>query len=280
VRRSHGRLDQPQDSSGPDRLRLAGIEFDRLTEAAVIARVMTQSQQGHGGWIVTPNIDICRKAGRDEQLRAIVGTASLVVPDGMPLMWAARLRSEDLPERVTGSGLIYSLSAAAAKHGRSIYLLGGAPGVPDRAGDELSRRFPGLRVAGAAAPPVGFDQTATGLAAVRDELLRTAPDIVYVGLGFPKQERVIAALAPALPRMWFVACGAAIDFAAGERQRAPRWLQRSGLEWLFRLFMEPRRLFRRYVVDDAPFAAALLASSAAERLRTRPANRRTGRRAA
>jgi N-acetylglucosaminyldiphosphoundecaprenol N-acetyl-beta-D-mannosaminyltransferase len=280
VRPTRGGPDQPQATGRPERLRLAGIEFDRLTEAAVIDRVIAQSQLGQGGWIATPNIDICRKAGRDERLRAIVGTASLVVPDGMPLMWAARLRNEDLPERVTGSGLIYSLSAAAAEQGRSIYLLGGAAGVPDRAGQELSRRFPGLKVAGAAAPPVGFDQTAEGLSAVRDELRRAAADIVYVGLGFPKQERVIAELAPALPQIWFVACGAAIDFAAGERQRAPRWLQRAGLEWLFRLVMEPRRLFRRYLVDDAPFAAALLASSAAERLRTRPAGRRTPHRAA
>jgi N-acetylglucosaminyldiphosphoundecaprenol N-acetyl-beta-D-mannosaminyltransferase len=280
VRPSPGGLDQPQAIGRPDRLRLAGLEFDRLTEADVIACVISQSEQGHGGWIVTPNIDICRKAGRDEQLRAIVGTASLVVPDGMPLMWAARLRSEDLPERVTGSGLIFSLSAAAAEHGRSVYLLGGSPGVPDRAGRALAQRFEGLAIAGAAAPPVGFDQSASQLAAIREDLRQAAPDIVYVGLGFPKQERVIAELAPALPGTWFIACGAAIDFAAGERQRAPRWLQQAGLEWLFRLVNEPRRLVRRYLVDDAPFAAALLASSAVERLRSGPARNASWRRAA
>jgi N-acetylglucosaminyldiphosphoundecaprenol N-acetyl-beta-D-mannosaminyltransferase len=272
--------EQPLDSSPPRRLRLAQLDFDQLTEAEVVGHVVTQSESGRGGWIATPNIDICRKCGRDELTRAIIGTATLVVPDGMPLMWAARLRGEPLPERVTGSGLIFSLSEAAARHGRSIYLLGGAPGVPDRAGCELTRRFPGLKVAGAAAPPVGFDQTGAGLAAVRAQLLEAAPDIVYVGLGFPKQEQVIAQLLATSPAAWFLACGAAIDFAAGERQRAPRWLQRAGLEWLFRLVMEPRRLFRRYLVDDAPFAAALLASSAAKRLRGRPAGRRTWRRIA
>jgi N-acetylglucosaminyldiphosphoundecaprenol N-acetyl-beta-D-mannosaminyltransferase len=235
----------------------------------VIAQVIAQSSRGKGGWIATPNIDICRRAHRDPAVRAIVGSASLIVPDGMPLLWAARLRSEHLPERVTGSGLIFSLSEAAAQHGRSVYVLGGAPGVPQQAGHELARRFPGLRVAGTHAPPVGFDTTPEGLAAVRDRVLRSAPDIVFVGVGFPKQERVIADLAPELPGTWFVACGAAIDFAAGVKPRAPGWLQRAGLEWLFRLGTEPRRLFRRYVVDDAPYAATLLMASAAARLRPR-----------
>jgi len=188
----------------------------------------------------------------------------------MPLVWAARLRGEPLPERVSGSSLIFSLTAAAATSERTIYLLGGEPGVPESAATELSRLYPGVKVVGTAAPPVGFDQDPEKVAEVRDHLLFTAPDIIYVGLGFPKQERLIVALGSALPGSWFVACGAAIPFAAGTLPRAPTWMRQTGLEWAFRLISEPRRLFRRYLVDDGPYATLLLASCALTRILRRP----------
>lgn len=251
--------------------RLAGLDFDRLTEAQVVEHVIGAVRAGRGGWIATANVDQCHGVAADPATRELLAGASLVVPDGMPLIWATRLRGDPLPERVTGSSLIFSLTGAAARAGCRIYLLGGEPGVPDRAGDELRRRYPGLLVAGADAPPVGFDRSPDSLRAVRDRLVGAAPDIVYVGLGFPKQERVITSLAPHLPGAWFVACGAAIPFAAGTLNRAPAWMQSAGLEWAFRLISEPRRLFRRYLVHDLPFAARLLATSGAQRARTRGA---------
>lgn len=247
----------------PARVRIAGLEFDRFCESDVVRHVIESSQAGNGGWVATPNIDICRQARKDPAARALIGNATLIVPDGMPLIWASRLRGDHLSERVTGSSLIYSLTSAAADTWRSVYLLGGAPGVPDLAGAELERRYPGLKVAGTNAPPIGFDQSADGMAAVRDSLVLASPDIVYVGLGFPKQERVITQLAPALPRTWFIACGAAIPFAAGTLRRAPRWMQRTGLEWVFRLLSEPRRLLVRYLAHDLPYAIRLLTGSAA-----------------
>lgn len=249
------------------KVQVCGVGFDPLTEAQVVEHVMAASGLGRGGYIVTPNIDICRSAARDPAQRELVTGASLVVPDGMPLLWAARILGDPLKERVTGASLIFSLTEAAARHSRSIYLLGGEPGVPDQAGDMLRRRYPGLVVAGADAPPPGFDQTPGGLAAVQRRVAAASPDIVYVGLGFPKQERLIVRLAEALPGVWFVACGAAIPYAAGAFRRAPRWMQRAGLEWVFRLMSEPRRLFRRYIIDDLPFAAWLLASCAVARAR-------------
>ena len=127
--------------------------------------------------------------------------------------------------------------------------------------------YPGLVVAGADAPPVGFDADPDAVAAVHARLAAAAPGIVYVGLGFPKQERLIARLAPSFPATWFIGCGAAIPFAAKALPRAPLWMQRTGLEWAFRLASEPRRLFRRYLVHDLPFAVRLLATSATDRLR-------------
>jgi N-acetylglucosaminyldiphosphoundecaprenol N-acetyl-beta-D-mannosaminyltransferase len=252
-----------------ERRRLAGFEFDLLTEAEVVQHIVNESQAGRGGWVATPNIDICRHTRRDSSARDLVQGATLVVPDGMPLLWAARLRGAPLTERVTGSSLIFSLSRAAASAGLSIYLLGGDSGVPDLAGTELARRYPGLRVAGADAPPVGFDESPDSMALIRQRLCQAQPDIVYVGLGFPKQERLIGELVTVLPRAWFIGCGAAIPFAAGTLPRAPIWMQRSGLEWMFRLLKEPRRLFRRYLVDDAPYAARLLLTCAVERITRR-----------
>jgi N-acetylglucosaminyldiphosphoundecaprenol N-acetyl-beta-D-mannosaminyltransferase len=254
--------------SGADTaVNVAGLAFNRLSEDQVVEWIVRALKHGQGGWVVPANIDVCQQISRDRAARELVRGASLVVADGMPLVWAARLRGDPLPERVTGSFLIFRLTAAAAQNGKSIYLLGGKPGVPERAAAELTRRYPGLLVAGTDAPPVGFDHQPDELAAVRARLEEARPDIVYVGLGFPKQERVIAALAPGLPTAWFISCGAAIPFAAGELRRAPHWMQRLGLEWLYRLISEPRRLFRRYVLADLPFALRLLITSALTRLR-------------
>jgi N-acetylglucosaminyldiphosphoundecaprenol N-acetyl-beta-D-mannosaminyltransferase len=260
-------------ASATGRVHLSGLAFDRLTEAEVVGHIIGESRLGRGGWVATPNIDICRSAHRDPAVRRLVNSATLVVPDGMPLVWASRLRSDPLPERVTGSSLIFSLSAAAADSSKSIYLLGGDPGVPERAAEKLRRRYPGLVVAGFDAPPPGFEKNDHSLDGVRGRLVAAEPDIVYVGLGFPRQERLVAQLVPSLRSAWFVACGAAIPFAAGTLRRAPSWVQDSGLEWTFRLINEPRRLLRRYLIDDLPFAARLLGSSACRAAGTALASR-------
>lgn len=237
---------------------VGGMPFRRWTEARAVEHVLDASERGEGGWVLNPNVDVLRLLSRDPALRELVAPASLVLADGMPLVWASRLRGLPLPERVAGSSLIWTLPAAAADRGRSVYLLGGDTGVAERAGRILVERFPSLRVAGTDSPPYGAESTADGLAAIRARLLEARPDIVFCAFGFPKQERLIATLRADLPATWFVSCGAAIAFVAGAAARAPAWMQRSGLEWVYRLVHEPRRLFRRYVVDDAPFAVRLL----------------------
>lgn len=249
-----------------ERVQLAGLAFDRLSEAELIEHVVKESQAGTGGWVAPVNIDVCRRTRSDTAARELIAAATLVVPDGMPLIWASRLRGQPFAERVTGSSLIYSLSEAAARHGRSVYLLGGAPGVPEAAGQALIRKYPGLKVVGTDSPPFGFDSSPNGITEVRESLCRAMPDIVYVGLGFPKQERLVTELTAVLPNAWFICCGAAIPFAAGTLTRAPYWMQRGGLEWAHRLLSEPRRLFRRYLLEDLPYAVGLLLSSATARM--------------
>ena len=244
-----------------------GIDFDRLHEKAVTRHVVAELTAGRGGQIVTPNVDILRRVRRDRESRAYVESASLVVADGAPLIWASRLAGNPLPGRVAGSDLIWSLTAALAGQGRSIYLLGGAPGTSSRAEQVMRSRFPHLRIAGHLSPPFGFDTRPDQFEAACAAVVAARPDLVYVGLGFPKQERVIARLRPLLSSSWFLGCGAAIDFVAGVHRRAPVWMQRSGLEWVHRLASEPTRLMRRYLLHDLPFALELLAMSTRQRLR-------------
>ncbi len=249
---------------------LGGVGFDPLREEGVVDRVVAELATGHGGQIITPNVDILRRVIRDVDLRRHLDSSSIVVADGKPIIWASRIAGTALPARVPGSDLIWSLSAAMAGAGRSVYLLGGEPGTAGLAERVLRERFPGLELAGHLSPSFGFDTRDDEYAAVCDEVVAARPDLVFVGLGFPKQERVIARLRPRLPRSWFMGCGAAIGFVAGVHSRAPGWMQETGLEWMHRLLLEPRRLGRRYLVDDAPFAVRLLAGSARERLRRKP----------
>jgi N-acetylglucosaminyldiphosphoundecaprenol N-acetyl-beta-D-mannosaminyltransferase len=254
----------------PPRVQVAGLEFDAITEAGLIDFVTDAWAAGRGGSIVTVNIDIARAAARSPGLAGLVATGSLVVADGMPLVWAARAAGDELPERVTGSSLISTLSAAAAACGRAVFLLGGAEGVPEKAAQTLVARSPDLRIAGADSPPFGFDQADEGVRQVAAALRAAAPGLVFVALGFPRQEQLIERLRPELPSAWFVGCGGAITMLAGVTPRAPRTMQILGLEWVHRLALEPRRLARRYLRDDLPFAVSLLIRSAGRRFRRRP----------
>lgn len=254
--------------TGTERVRVAGLEFDKLTEAQLVARVADAIGDGIGGTIVTPNVDICRRASRDPASRHFVDMASIVVPDGMPLVWAARLSGLPLAERVTGADLIFSLSEAAAANSWPVYVVGGLPGtdgLPDAselAARGLRDRVKDINVAGAHSPPARFDAETDDIEVLRADLAATQPKLVFVGLGFPKQEQLIARLTGDLPGTWFVGCGAAIMFAAGQVRRAPSWMQRGGAEWVYRLISEPQRLARRYLVHDVPYAIRLLATSA------------------
>ncbi|GIH99094.1 WecB/TagA/CpsF family glycosyltransferase [Planobispora takensis] len=248
------------------RVRVAGVAIDPMTESEVVDHVVAALKRGEGGHIVTPNVDISRAVSRDAALRELVEGADLAVADGMPLVWAARLLRTPVPGRVTGADLIWSLSEAAAFYRHPIYLLGGPPGVARQAAGRLIARNPALIVAGVDAPPYGFEDCPDAFAEVKEAVLAAAPRLVFVGLGFPKQDRLIAALREDMPGTWFVGCGSAISFAAGAVRRAPRWMRRAGLEWLFRLYSEPGRLARRYLAGDLPFAIRLLTVCLVRRL--------------
>lgn len=245
---------------------LLGMALAKVDEDACIDWVLKSLEGGRGGWIITANLDILRRYVLDAPFRQLAREASLTVADGMPLVWASALRGTRLPARVTGADLIRSLSAAAARQGRSIYLIGGDAGTAEAAAQALRRQCPGLRVGGTWYPPMGFERDPAHLPALRQSLRQARPDIVYVALGCPKQERLIEALRTDYPGVWWIGVGISFSLLAGRLRRAPRWTQRAGLEWLWRLGQEPRRLAVRYLWHGLPFAAWLLASSALARL--------------
>jgi N-acetylglucosaminyldiphosphoundecaprenol N-acetyl-beta-D-mannosaminyltransferase len=251
----------------PAVVQLLGLEFAAVSEAETIDRVLAGVGAGRGGWVCPANLDVLRQWRDSKEVRELVSHADLVVADGMPLIWAGGLQGSPLPARVAGSSLTVTLSAAAAQSGASVFLLGGNPGTADAAAAKLVQNSPELRIAGTLSPPFGFEKDPEWQERIERTLLTAAPDIVFVGLGFPKQERLIVSLRRAFPATWFVSCGVSFSFVAGEITRAPVLLQRLGLEWMHRLVQEPRRLFRRYVVLGVPFLVELLWSVALVRAR-------------
>jgi N-acetylglucosaminyldiphosphoundecaprenol N-acetyl-beta-D-mannosaminyltransferase len=248
-----------------ERISLMGMPIDALTEREAIDTIVDALGDGDGGWVITPNLDHLRRHRDSGAVRRAFADADLVLADGMPLVWASRLQRTPLPERVAGSDLIWTLSDAGGRIGASVYLVGGNPGAAEGAAHELRRRAPGLRVAGTAAPQVADDGGGAELEAVERELRAAQPDLVYVGLPLAKQITAIPRLRRAAPRSWFLGLGISLSFAAGEVRRAPGLVQRAGLEWLWRLSQEPTRLWRRYLVEGLPLAAALFARSIARR---------------
>lgn len=262
---------RPDDRSGTcgRRVELAGVELDALTRSAVVEQVVNELAVGNGGWLATPNLDQLRLASSDGKLAALLHASDLTVADGMPLIWASRLQAEPLPERVAGSDLVWDLGEAASTHGLRLDLIGGAGSAGERAATVLADRFPGLDVAGHPLPMDFEPGDPTGVERIAAVLKAREPDLVYVGLGFPKQERLIAELGPRLPSAWFIGVGISLSFIAGDVRRAPPWLASLGLEWAHRLAQEPVRLWRRYLVHDVPFLVRLVLRSLSRRADSR-----------
>lgn len=246
---------------------LAGQRLHAVTMQRTLDAIAADASTNTGGWVVTPNLDILHRLVHDDEFRALVAPATLFLPDGKPLVWAAALQNTPLPERVAGSDLISTLSARAASDSLSIFLLGGDPGAADEAADVLRQRHPELSIAGTECPPFGFENDPDYISALERTLTETQPDIVFVALGCPKQEKLIVRLRPLLPNAWFLGVGISFSFLAGRVERAPAWMQKTGLEWVHRLAQEPGRLAHRYLVVGIPFAIRLLAGSIITRFR-------------
>jgi N-acetylglucosaminyldiphosphoundecaprenol N-acetyl-beta-D-mannosaminyltransferase len=244
-----------------------GVRFAAVTESQAAQALVDAAADSLGYWTMTVNLDHLRRYLSEPVARELIDEADMVVADGKPLVWASRLAGEPLPERVAGSDLIWSISEAASHRGASIFLLGGNPGVAGGAAEALLARYSDLKIAGTFCPPFGFEHDAEELRRIEDQIRSTRPQIVLVGLGFPKQDTLIKRLRPIAPGTSFIGVGISLSFVAGELSRAPAWMQALGVEWLYRLAQEPTRLVRRYLLQGLPFALRMMAAAARHRVR-------------
>ena len=249
-------------------IRLQGVRFHAVTQARCVEYILDELDAGRGGVVVMPNLDHLRRTTRDLTFGAFVGEADLVVADGVPIVWAARVQRTPLPQRIAGADLIADLCPAAARRNRSVFLLGGAPGACDAAAAELRNATPSLRVAGTHCPPVGFEDDEKAMNDLVAALVAAQPDIVLVGLGSPKQEYLIERVRKLLPNAWWLGVGVSFSFLCGQIRRAPQWIQRCGLEWVHRLVQEPRRLFGRYLSTNTRFIAYVVQARLTRRARS------------
>ncbi len=231
-------------------MQFLNIEIDNLTFDEALERIDELLQMRAGGYVVTPNVDHIIQIEKNPEFRQAYQDAALVLTDGQPLMWISRWLNRPIKEKISGSDLFPQLCALAAEKGYTMYFLGAAEGVAAEASRRLEQKNPGLRVIGTYSPEYGFEKDPQKVEKVLAEIEKASPDILVAGLGTPKQELFLHKYRERLDGILAFGMGASLDFEAGNVRRAPRWMQKCGLEWLYRLCREPRRLFKRYLVDD------------------------------
>ena len=246
---------------GQEHIALSGVRIDCVDLATAAARLASFVAAPRFHHVVTVNLDYLRLGRADPEFRRLLNEADLAVADGMPLVWASRLRRDPLPERVTGNALVDECARLSAATGAGIFLLGAADGVAELAARRIALRYPGAALAGTLAPPF------RPLAPEEDEAIverinASGARILLVAFGAPRQDAWIARHRGTLAVRVAIGVGCALDVLAGNVPRAPAWMQRTGLEWLYRLGREPRRLWRRYVLEDMPMLVRLLTESA------------------
>ncbi len=252
----------------PPRFVLGKVPIDRISmDYAAVLMVEALLHRGELPplTVAGPNAHLVTMAERDSRFAAALQDADLAVPDGISIVFASRLLGVPIPERVTGGDLMERMCAEAAQYGLRVFFLGGLPGAAVMAAHRLRERYPGLQICGTYYPPQGFENDAAELARMRRAIDEAAPDLLCVAFGAPKQEIWIQENRGQLKVGAIMAVGAALDTQAGLRSRAPRWVQAIALEWLFRLLMEPRRLWRRYLIGNTRFVVLVMGQWAREK---------------
>lgn len=243
----------------PEHVSLVEVAVAVIDYESTLDLIDGQVARRRPGYICVANVHTVMAAAEDAELRSALSGSLVNVPDGMPLVWALRALGHPLHDRVYGPELMWRACARAARGGTRFYLYGGRDQQAlSRLADNLRRHHPGLQLVGGFSPP-HRPLTGEERDAVIDEINRAAPDVVWVGVGVPKQEKWMAEMRPHLEAPVLVGVGAAFDFHAGLVPQAPPWLQRAGLEWAYRLAREPRRLWRRYLRYNPRFVTAFAA---------------------
>ena len=201
-------------------------------------------------YVVAINVDVVMKMETDEYLKRITDEADLTLVDGKPLVWISKWHNRPVKAKISGSDLVPELCKVATKRGYSIFIIGGKEGIAEKAKENLERKLKDIKIVGTYSPPLGFEKDEVELQKINTMISDAHPDILVVCFGCPKQEKWIYENYQKYDATVSICAGATVDFLAGNVRRAPRWMCEHGLEWIYRLFQEPRRLFKRYLVDD------------------------------
>jgi N-acetylglucosaminyldiphosphoundecaprenol N-acetyl-beta-D-mannosaminyltransferase len=241
----------------PERVNVLGVGVSAVNMQQALDTIGGWIEQRSKAYVVVCPVYTVMLCQRDPSLRAIVNQAGLVTPDGMPLVFLSRWMGHKHVQRVYGPDLMLAFSELASQGGYRQFYYGGAEGVPEKVAEVLARRFPGLQVAGTFSPPFR-DLTAEEEEELARRISAARPDVVWVALGSPKQDYWMARFRELLDAPVLIGVGAAFDFLSGRVPQAPGWMRGAGLEWLFRLGTEPRRLWRRYLIYSPQFVLAVL----------------------
>ena len=244
------------------RVEIEGIGFDPISLDGAVDELTEVIEAGRSSHVVTANLDYLRMVRDDVELGSILDGADLVVADGVPVLWLARFNGRALPGRVNGTDLVVRLLELAGARGWRVAFVGGDPGVAEAAAAAAQARWGVVSSLAVGPSPAEVDDPVTG-ADLAASIAATGTQLLLLGISAGRQQRFIETHRAALGACVGIGCGSALDYVAGTRARAPRWMQRAGLEWAWRLGAEPRRLARRYLVDDLP----VLVRGVARRLR-------------
>ena len=232
------------------RMKFMNTEIDNLTMDEALRRIDELIQEDRCAYVVTPNVDHIVKLEHDKELRKAYKHADLILTDGKPLIWISRLYGTPIKQKLSGSDLFPRICELAAEKGYRMFFLGAAEGVAEKAAQNLSHKYPGLHVVGTYSPMFGFENDQEELDRIIDKIVQTNPHLLIVALGCPKQELFILKNKDRLGVPVSLGLGASLDFEAGNVKRAPKLMSEHGMEWFYRFLKEPRRLFKRYFVDD------------------------------
>lgn len=232
------------------RIKFMNTEIDNLTMQEALSEIEKRIEERHSAYIVTPNVDHIVQLEKDKELQKVYANASLILTDGKPLLWIAKYYGTPIKEKISGSDLFPLLCQLAAKKQYTMFFLGAAEGVAAKAAKNLMKKYKGLNVVGTYSPPYGFEKSEKELYKIENIIKQKKPDILIVGLGCPKQEKYMYYNYQRLQVPVSLGLGASLDFEAGIVKRAPKWMSQHGLEWLYRITQDPKRMIKRYIIDD------------------------------